>query len=185
LLSPNNKPAPRLIHNRPGPVRCSECLVQVRYVAAAGRPGKRRLWISGDVPTKVRKTPRDLAQPGYTQRDTSFRRSQNQTALRPPILGGLIRTESSTFRPRNHIRPSTLICPQDQPSHLREPRILFATPLQPEALSRVARARRMPLRTLGVQRPHASRVNGIVPVVMIPWRFTYLCWNIPKISPRD
>src|SRR5262245_16872953 len=39
------KMAPRLIQNRPGPVRCSECLVQCRYVAAAGRPGKRRLWV--------------------------------------------------------------------------------------------------------------------------------------------
>jgi hypothetical protein len=29
--------------------------------------------------------------------------------------------------------------------------------------------------------PHASRVNGTVPVATIPWRFTYLCWNIPKI----
>jgi hypothetical protein len=28
--------------------------------------------------------------------------------------------------------------------------------------------------------PHASRVNGTVPVATIPWRFTYLCWNIPK-----
>jgi hypothetical protein len=27
--------------------------------------------------------------------------------------------------------------------------------------------------------PHASRVNGTVPVATIPWRFTYLCWNIP------
>jgi hypothetical protein len=30
----NNKLASRLIHNRPGPVCCSECLVKVRYVAA-------------------------------------------------------------------------------------------------------------------------------------------------------
>jgi chromosome partitioning protein len=45
----NKKPAPRLIHNRPGPVRCSECLVQVRYVAAAYRPGKRRLWVSREL----------------------------------------------------------------------------------------------------------------------------------------
>src|SRR5260370_15100389 len=28
--------------------------------------------------------------------------------------------------------------------------------------------------------PHASRVNGIVSVATIPWRFTYLCWNIPR-----
>src|SRR5260370_1137602 len=27
--------------------------------------------------------------------------------------------------------------------------------------------------------PHASRVNGTVSVATIPWRFTYLCWNIP------
>jgi hypothetical protein len=40
---------PRLIHNRPGPVGCSECLVQVRYVAAAHRPGKRRLWVSREL----------------------------------------------------------------------------------------------------------------------------------------
>ena len=29
--------------------------------------------------------------------------------------------------------------------------------------------------------PHASRVNGTVPVATIPWRFTYLCWNIPNV----
>ena len=29
--------------------------------------------------------------------------------------------------------------------------------------------------------PHASRVNGIVSEVMIPWRFTYLSWNITTI----
>jgi len=28
--------------------------------------------------------------------------------------------------------------------------------------------------------PHASRVNGTVSVATIPWRFTYLCWNMPK-----
>src|SRR5260370_4635529 len=32
--------------------------------------------------------------------------------------------------------------------------------------------------------PHASRVNGTVPVATIPWRFTYLCWNIPKLERR-
>src|SRR4029077_8624040 len=30
--------------------------------------------------------------------------------------------------------------------------------------------------------PHASRVNGTVPVATISWRFTYLCWNIPFFS---
>ena len=35
----SNTTALRLIHSRPGPVRCSECLAQVRYVAAAGRSG--------------------------------------------------------------------------------------------------------------------------------------------------
>jgi hypothetical protein len=33
----------------------------------------------GDIPTKVRKTPRDLPQTGYTQRDMAFRCSQNQS----------------------------------------------------------------------------------------------------------
>jgi Tn3 transposase DDE domain len=46
--------------------------------------------------------------------------------------------------------------------------------------------------------PHASRVNETVSVATIPWRFTYLCWNIPmiqkvlaqphwqgKLTPRD
>jgi hypothetical protein len=33
--------------------------------------------------------------------------------------------------------------------------------------------------------PHASRVNGTVSVVMIPWRFTYLCWNIRDVVGRD
>ena len=42
---------------------------------------------AGVFPTKVRKTPRDLPQTGYTQRDTSFRCSHNQTAFRPLILG--------------------------------------------------------------------------------------------------
>jgi hypothetical protein len=28
--------------------------------------------------------------------------------------------------------------------------------------------------------PHASRANGSVSVATIPWRFTYLCWNIPS-----
>src|SRR5260370_32477013 len=45
----NNKLAPRIIHNRPGPVGLRECLVQVRYVAAARRPGKRRLWVSREL----------------------------------------------------------------------------------------------------------------------------------------
>src|ERR1700719_2761415 len=27
--------------------------------------------------------------------------------------------------------------------------------------------------------PHASGENGTVSVATIPWRFTYLCWNIP------
>jgi hypothetical protein len=31
--------------------------------------------------------------------------------------------------------------------------------------------------------PQASRVNGIVSEVMISWRFTYLCWNIPNLLP--
>jgi hypothetical protein len=43
--------------------------------------------VDGDIPTKVRKTPRDLPQTGYTQRDRSFRCSHNQTAFRPLILG--------------------------------------------------------------------------------------------------
>jgi hypothetical protein len=29
---------------------------------------------------------------------------------------------------------------------------------------------------------HASRVNGTVSVAAIPWRFTYLCWNIPRVA---
>jgi hypothetical protein len=29
--------------------------------------------------------------------------------------------------------------------------------------------------------PHASRVNGTVPVATIPWRYTYLGWNIPDL----
>ena len=29
--------------------------------------------------------------------------------------------------------------------------------------------------------PHASRVNGTVSLATIPWRFTYLCWNIPRV----
>jgi hypothetical protein len=33
--------------------------------------------------------------------------------------------------------------------------------------------------------PHASRVNGIVSVEVIPWRFTYLCWNIPGIGRSE
>jgi hypothetical protein len=33
--------------------------------------------------------------------------------------------------------------------------------------------------------PHASRVNGTVPVATIPWRFTYLCWNIPLFQRYD
>jgi hypothetical protein len=41
----------------------------------------------GDIPTKVRKTPRDLAQPPFIQRDMAFRGSQNQIAFRPLILG--------------------------------------------------------------------------------------------------
>jgi hypothetical protein len=45
----SNTTALRLIHNRPGPVRCSECLAQVRYVAAANRSGIRRLWVSREL----------------------------------------------------------------------------------------------------------------------------------------
>ena len=33
--------------------------------------------------------------------------------------------------------------------------------------------------------PHASRVNGTVSVATIPWRFTYLCWNIPILVSQQ
>ena len=33
--------------------------------------------------------------------------------------------------------------------------------------------------------PHASRVNGTVPVATIPWRFTYLCWKSPFLVGRE
>src|SRR5271165_2260501 len=41
----------------------------------------------GVLPTKVRKSPCELPQAGYTQRDTSFRCPRNQTAFKPLILG--------------------------------------------------------------------------------------------------
>ena len=30
--------------------------------------------------------------------------------------------------------------------------------------------------------PHDSRVNETVSVATIPWRFAYLCWNIPEMG---
>jgi hypothetical protein len=49
LSSKADKPASRLIHNRPRAGALRECLVQVRYVAAADRPGIRRLWVSREL----------------------------------------------------------------------------------------------------------------------------------------
>ncbi len=68
-----------------------ECGRLVRTLEIQRYWGDYALWPTtarcGVLHTKVRKTPRDLPQTGYTQRDTSFRCSQNQTDFSPPILG--------------------------------------------------------------------------------------------------
>jgi RimJ/RimL family protein N-acetyltransferase len=56
-----------------------------------------------------------------------------------------------------------------------------ASEMGPEALSSVATAWQDAMDDIKGLTPHASRVNGTVPVATIPWRFTYLCWNIPKV----
>src|ERR1700756_2525679 len=72
----------------------------------------------GDVPTKVRKTPRDLAQTASRQRDTAFCGSHNQTAFRRLILG-LIPTGPSSFSSEKLYSPGRLVCYHARPSRLR------------------------------------------------------------------
>src|SRR6202035_4564962 len=76
-----------------------------------------------------------------------------------------------------------LICCQDtsEPFAMARNRISRAL-AAPRRCPAVLRCRRMPRTIFKGLTPHASRVNGPVSVEAIPWRFTYLCWNIPKLK---
>jgi len=124
--------------------------------------------------------PQGMFQQRYVKRHMAFCGSQNQTAFRPLILG-LDPTESWSFSSEKSYSPSRLICCQDrtEPFAMVWNRIsrAFAAPSRCPAL---LLRRRCHGRYKGLT-PHASRVNGTVPVATIPWRFTYLCWNIPSL----
>ena len=79
----------------------------------------------------------------YTQRDMAFCSSQNQTAFRPLILGGLMPAESRSFSSEKSYSPSRLICCQDttEPFAMAWDRIsrAFAAPRRCPALLRRAR----------------------------------------------
>ena len=49
LSKTNNKPAPRLIHNRPGPVRCENAWYRSVTSQQRAGPEKRRLWVSREL----------------------------------------------------------------------------------------------------------------------------------------
>jgi hypothetical protein len=136
--------------------------------------------IAGDVPTKVRKTPRDLAQARIYTTRCDFLRLPKSDCFQAANFGGLIPTESCSFSSEKSYSPSRLICCQDT----TEP---FAT-----AWNRISGAFAAPrgavqsrsgaedaIDNVRGPTPHASRANGVLSVMMIPWRFTYLCWNIP------
>ena len=135
----------------------------------------------GVVPTKVRKTPRDLAQTRIYTTTPGFLRLPKSDGFQFANFGGLIPTESWSFSSEKSYSPSRLICCQDttEPFAMVWNRIsrAFAAPSRCPAL---LLRRRCHGRYKGLT-PHASRVNGTVPVATIPWRFTYLCWNIPSL----
>ena len=90
--------------------------------------------------------------------------------------------ESRSFSSEKSYSPSRLICCQDttEPFAMAWDRIsrAFAAPRRCPALLRRAKDAVGDIKGLT---PHDSRVNETVSVATIPWRFTYLCWNIPII----
>ena len=68
---------------------------------------------AGDVPTKVRKTPRDLAQTRISTTTHGFLRLPKSDGFQGANFGGLIPTESWSFSSEKSYSPSRLICCQD------------------------------------------------------------------------
>jgi hypothetical protein len=69
--------------------------------------------IFGDVPTKVRKTPRDSAQTRIYTTRRGFLRLPKSDCFQAANFGGLIPTESWSFSSEKSYSPSRLICCQD------------------------------------------------------------------------
>jgi hypothetical protein len=67
----------------------------------------------GDVPTKVRKTPRDLAQTRIYTTRRGFLWLPKSDCFQAANFGGLIPTESWSFSSEKSYSPSRLICCQD------------------------------------------------------------------------
>jgi hypothetical protein len=67
----------------------------------------------GGVPTKVRKTPRDLAQTRIYTTRCGFLRLPKSDCFQAANFGGLIPTESWSFSSEKSYSPSRLICCQD------------------------------------------------------------------------
>src|SRR6266446_1769270 len=67
----------------------------------------------GDVPTKVRKTPRDLAQTRIYTTRRGFLGLPKSDCFQAANFGGLIPTESWSFSSEKSYSPSRLICCQD------------------------------------------------------------------------
>jgi Uma2 family endonuclease len=68
---------------------------------------------NGDVPTKVRKTPRDSAQTRIYTTRRGFLRLPKSDYFQAANFGGLIPTESWSFSSEKSYSPSRLICCQD------------------------------------------------------------------------
>jgi hypothetical protein len=67
-------------------------------------------------PTKVRKTPRDLPQTGYTQRNTSFSLLPKSDGFQAANFGGVIPTESRSLSSEESYSPSRLVLPGHDPA---------------------------------------------------------------------
>src|SRR5260370_13217459 len=94
-------------------------------------------------------------------------------------FGGLIPTESLSFSSEKSYSPSRLICCHDttEPFAIAWNRIspAFAAPRRSVQRCYCVADAMDDIRGLT---SHASRVNWTMSVATIPWRFTYLCWNI-------
>jgi hypothetical protein len=82
-----------------------DMVMDVSGIAGAGK--------TGDVPTKVRKTPRDLAQTRIYTTRCGFLRLPKSDCFQAANFGALIPTESWSFSSEKSYSPSRLICCQD------------------------------------------------------------------------
>jgi hypothetical protein len=71
------------------------------------------LFLLGDVPTKVRKTPRDLAQTRIYPQEVAFLRLPKSDCFQAAHFGGLMPTETWSFSSEKSYSPSRLICCQN------------------------------------------------------------------------